>query len=148
MKVTDHIKEEHKEIEELFEQFEEKPQMTIVKKIYDLIYPHHQAEEEVVFPTVAKKSKQKKEVVQYMMAEHDLIHLQLEEILKMKVSDELFEAKVSVLKEIVDHHLTEEEDAFFKHAEEVYTESQLEKATPKFEKATKEYQDSKKTTKK
>lgn len=141
MKVTDHIKAEHKELEELFEQFEDKPQMTTVQKLYDLLGPHHEAEEQVVFPPVAKQSDQKTEVVQSLIAEHKLIMMQLEHILTLKVKDELFVAKVSVLQEVVEHHLKEEEEVFFLHAEEVLTSSQLTQATKQFKQVSQEFSD-------
>ena len=141
MKVTDYIKEEHKQVEELFEQFEESPNMSIVQEIGAILYRHHHAEEETVFPGVAKKSEPKEEVVNYLMAEHDVIHLQLEDIFRNEEED-LFEAKVHVLQELVEHHVKEEEDAFFKHAEEAYTETQLENATKKFKAASEEYDSS------
>ena len=141
MKVTDYIKEEHKQVEALFEEFDKKKHLTIVQKISDILLPHHHAEEHTVFPGVAKESPQKQEVVDYLKAEHDIIHLQLKDILSGKRSDSLFEAKVEVLKELVEHHLKEEEDVFFKHAEEVYTEAALEKTTPKFKQAEEDYQE-------
>lgn len=139
MKVTELIKKEHKELTDLFEAFEKKPSKKIIEQVNELIHPHHFAEEEVVFPKVEQTSKPKEEVVKSLMAEHDLIVMQLNEILGMKVSDDLFEAKVSVLHEVVEHHLKEEEEVFFKHAEEVYTEAQLEKASVAFKKAKAEY---------
>lgn len=135
MNVLDHIKEEHKEVEELFEQAEEKPTLAVIKQISEKVLPHHYAEEHTVFPTVKAKTEQKKEVVNALMAEHDIMHLQLRELLAMKESDDLFKAKFGVLKELFTHHVTEEEEVFFKHAEEVYSESQLKAADKQFEKA-------------
>lgn len=135
MNVLEHIKEEHKEVEELFEQGEEKPTLAIVREIGNIILPHHHAEEQVVFPAVKSKTEPKKEVVNALIAEHDIIHAQLNELLKMKQGDELFKAKFGVLKELIEHHVTEEEEVFFKHAEEVYSDAQLEAAAEKFEKA-------------
>lgn len=145
MKVTDYIKEEHKQVEALFEQFEESPSMNIVQEIATILTRHHHAEEQTVFPGVAKKSTPKEEVVNYLMAEHDVIHLQLEDILA-GTEDDLFEAKVHVLQELVEHHVKEEEDAFFKHAEEAYTETQLENATKKFKAASEAYDPSEQDT--
>ena len=139
MKVTDHIKQDHEEMLALFEEFEKKPSKRIVKEIGEILLPHHHAEEEVVFPGVAEASAQKAELVADLIAEHGVIDRELEEILETPVGDELFEAKVRVWKEIVEHHLDEEEGVFFPHLEEVYSDSELTAMNKEFEAAEDEY---------
>lgn len=139
MKVTERIKTDHDDITALFEEFEKRPTMKLVRQIKDLLDPHHYAEEETVFPDVAAKSKQKAELVRNLIAEHEAIMVLLDDIFQMKVSDDLFESKVYVLHEVIDHHLKEEEEVFFKHAEEVYSDAKLNSVTKEFDKAKKAY---------
>ena len=143
MKVTDRIKQEHDEVTKLFEQFEKRPTMKLVKQIKEVLDPHHYAEEETVFADVAKKSEQKAELVRNLKAEHEAIDLLSEDIFLMKVSDEMFEPKVYVLHEVIDHHLKEEEEVFFKHAEEVYSDAKLSSVTKDFDQAKSAYTPSK-----
>ncbi|NMB04404.1 MAG: hemerythrin domain-containing protein [Tissierellia bacterium] len=139
MKVTERIKKEHEEVKELFEQFEKRPTMKLVKQIKDILDPHHYAEEETVFPKVAAETEQKAELVRNLIAEHEAIELLFNDIFEMKVSDDMFESKVYVLQEVVEHHTKEEENVFFEHAKEVYSDAELTKATQAFDQAKEEF---------
>jgi len=57
--------------------------------------------------------------------EHDVVKLVLAELPRVDPEDERFEAKMTVLKEMVEHHVEEEEDEMFKLADKI-DEDELE----------------------
>ena len=50
--------------------------------------------------------------------EHHLVHVLIKELKKLKPSDEKFQAKFTVLGELVKHHIEEEENEMLPQAEE------------------------------
>lgn len=143
MNVLEEIKKEHKEFKNLIKQIENSDGQTkkeLFEELYAKIDGHHEAEEHVVFPDVKEKSGDDgKEVVREMIEEHNLISYQFSLVQRTSLDNETWDAKFSVLKEIVTHHLDEEEKEFFKQARKVLkNEELLEKYEP-FETAEKKY---------
>jgi hypothetical protein len=54
--------------------------------------------------------------------EHHVVKLVLAELPQVDVEDERFEAKMTVLSELIEHHVEEEEDEMFKSAEKLGAE--------------------------
>lgn len=86
---------------------------------------HHQAEEAVLYAHMKDIEETRKEVLE-ALNEHHLVVVLLDELAIMpKGSDEWF-AKFEVLRELVEHHLKEEEDEFFAAAREVIDDARAQ----------------------
>lgn len=139
MDVLQEIKKEHDQFRNLIEKVEnstgnsKKTAFDSLKKELD---SHHEAEEQVVFPDVKSKSDEDgKAMVREMIEEHNLVSYQLSLLDRTSLENETWDAKFQVLKEIVTHHLDEEEDEFFKQAKKVLTKAELVEKYEPFEKA-------------
>lgn len=133
-----HNKEEHNKFKDLMDQIEKaegSKKKEIFRELYALLYGHHSAEEEVVFPAINNKLQEGEdlEVVREMIEEHSLGNYQFSVIEKTGVENDTWDAKFSVLKEVLEHHMDEEEDELSKVAKEVLTKEELEELLVKFE---------------
>ena len=67
------------------------------------------------------------------MEEHHVAEMVLKELEKMPKGEDQWGAKMSVFKELVEHHIKEEECPIFKSAEKALTQDEFEKITKQFE---------------
>ena len=135
MDVLKVIKQEHDEFKDLIKLIEEASGATKKSHFETLkmdVTAHHKAEEKVVFPDVKSKSDEEgKEIVLEMIAEHKLGAHQMNLLDKTAVDHETWDAKFAVLKEVLNHHMDEEEKELFKQAKKVLTKEELvEKCDP------------------
>jgi hemerythrin superfamily protein len=78
---------------------------------------HMKIEEEMFYPAVRELSTKKaEEMVLEAYEEHNVVKLVLATLPKVDPEDERFEAKMTVLQELVKHHVEEEEEEMFKLA--------------------------------
>lgn len=114
------LTEDHKKVKKLFKEFEslqkkeasKDQKAELVKEICLELTIHAQIEEEIFYPSVRSAIKEQ-DLMDEAQVEHasakDLIH-QLE---TMAPEDDLYDAKVTVLAEYIDHHVKEEEKEMF-----------------------------------
>ncbi len=144
MNVLEEIKKEHEEFKSLIAQIENsdgKKKKELFEDLYAKIKGHHEAEEHVVFPDVKEKSSDEgKEIVMEMIEEHSLGAYQFSVIQKTSIDNETWDAKFSVLKEVLTHHMDEEEKELFKQARKVLTEAELQEKYEPFEKTEEKYE--------
>jgi hemerythrin superfamily protein len=113
------LKDDHKQIKKLFRQFEaagdnaEKTKGAIVEKILEALTVHTYIENEAMYPTVRSLLPDLEDDVLESYEEHHVADVLCMELATMKPSDERFDAKVTVLIEVVEHHVEEEEDDWF-----------------------------------
>ena len=150
MNYLEHNIEEHNKAKDLIAQIEKeedgKKKRKLFEELYVLIHAHHKAEEEVVFPAVMNKleAKEDLDVPREMKEEHSLAAYQFSVIEKTGIRNETWDAKFSTLKEVVEHHMDEEQDEFAKVAKDVLTEAELEDLLVQFEEAMPKYEKEKK----
>ncbi len=107
---------------------------TRLKKEIEL---HSKIEEQILYPLLEEK-KDTKDLTLESYEEHHVVDELLAEINTLDPSDETWIAKVTVLKENLEHHIKEEEDELFPKAQKI-----LDKKT--IEELEKEMQDMKKS---
>lgn len=105
----DEVKQLFKECESLGEQ-EFKRRSEIVGQITQKLRLHTQIEEEILYPGVKSVDS---ELVLEAFEEHHMVKILLEELEQTQPSNERYMAKLSVLQEMVEHHIKEEEDTLF-----------------------------------
>lgn len=109
---------DHKKVKDLFEQFEGLSDRSKVnkKKIADQICleltVHAQVEEEIFYPAVRKPIKDD-DLMDEAVVEHASAKELIAQISEMDPGDDLYDAKVKVLSEQIDHHVEEEEGEMF-----------------------------------
>ncbi|HET7341802.1 MAG TPA: hemerythrin domain-containing protein [Methylomirabilota bacterium] len=121
MKATDLLKKQHREVKALFKKVEKtdngRQRRQLLDEIATALQGHTTIEEEMFYPAVRGLETQKaEEMVLESLEEHHVVALVLAELPGVDVEDERFEAKMTVLSELVEHHADEEEKAMFKLA--------------------------------
>jgi hemerythrin-like domain-containing protein len=123
MKATDLLKKQHREVESLFKKAlaadEPDERSELVDRIEDRLGVHTAIEEEIFYPAFREEAttRKAKELVLEAYEEHHVVKLVLEELPDVDPAAESFEAKMTVLKELVRHHVEEEETEMFPAAE-------------------------------
>jgi hemerythrin superfamily protein len=77
---------------------------------------HASAEEEIFYPAVRKAVKEGGDLVDEATVEHASAKDLIAQIQQMSAEDDLFDAKVKVLSEQIEHHVKEEEEEMFPKA--------------------------------
>ena len=105
------LREDHRKVEDLFEQFEKatgdgrKEQLAL--EICKELTIHTIIEEEIFYPAI--EGKVEEDLLKESFVEHDAAKVLIAEIEAGGPSDEYYDAKVKVLKEQIEHHVEEEE---------------------------------------
>src|SRR3712207_5222693 len=86
---------------------------------------HATIEEESLYPAL-KEHPKAKEVVLEGYEEHHVADTILGELDGVPVDDERWGAKLSVLKENIEHHIEEEEEDMFEKARDIFDDDELE----------------------
>lgn len=145
MNILEEIKKEHDEFKNLISQIENSKgdkKRSLFEELYAKLEGHHESEEHVLFPDVKEESDEEgKSVVREMIEEHSLASYQFSVLEKTSIDNETWDAKFSVLKEVLTHHMDEEEKEFFKQAKKVLTEDTLKEKYDDFEKTMKKYKE-------
>jgi len=122
MKATDLLKKQHRQVEKLFKQAEKTEDPRERRQIMDAIASalklHTKIEEEIFYPAVREmRTSKAQEMVEEAFEEHHVVDLVLAELPEVDPEDERFAAKMTVLSELVEHHVEEEEEEMFPMAE-------------------------------
>jgi len=122
MKATDFLKKQHKDVMRLFKEVEKTENPRSRKRLLDDIAKqlklHTTIEEEIFYPAVKDIGTDKAETLaREATEEHHVVDLVLAELPKLDPAAESFEAKMTVLRELVEHHVEEEQDEMFPLAE-------------------------------
>ncbi|HEY3065429.1 MAG TPA: hemerythrin domain-containing protein [Methylomirabilota bacterium] len=129
MKATDLLKKQHKEVKALFKKVEKtenaRERRQLMEEISQQLEVHTQIEEEIFYPAVRESGKKAEEMVDEAYEEHHVVKLVLKELPQVDPEDERFDAKMTVLSELVEHHAEEEEDEMFKIAEKALGKERL-----------------------
>lgn len=107
------LKQDHKEVRALFKQLRgskpSKAREKAMQQLHQALSVHIEVEEQLVYPRL-REEKRLREAVGEAFEEHHVAKLLLAELVRTSMDDERWDAKLSVLKELVEHHLSEEEE--------------------------------------
>lgn len=124
------LKQQHREVEDLFEKFEKAKDgeddallMELVTQLADNLAAHTTIEEKLFYPSVYVGPTADK--LQEAVEEHLSAKRVIADLLDMEPTDEQFKAKVKVLQELVEHHVEEEEKELFKQVKKLMTKDEL-----------------------
>lgn len=105
------LADDHRTVEALFEKFDsargEAAQKKIVQQICEELTIHAMVEEQVFYPAIREAVDD--DMMDEAQVEHDSANALILSLYQGSPSDSYYDAKVSVLKEQVEHHVYEEE---------------------------------------
>lgn len=116
------LTQDHKTVKELFEKYENlSDRSTATKKklatqICLELTKHATAEEEIFYPAVREANGDTEDLVDEATVEHASAKDLIAQILEMNPGDDLYDAKIKVLSEQIEHHVEEEEQEMFPKA--------------------------------
>lgn len=112
------LEADHRQVEKWFKEFEatngSKTKAKLAEQICTALKVHTQIEEEIFYPASREAlPTDKEELVDEAVVEHAAAKTLIAEIEAMEPGDELYDAKVKVLQEMIEHHVEEEEKEYF-----------------------------------
>lgn len=114
------LTDDHAEVKKDFEKYDKLGDKAFVskKKLVDEICTkllvHAQIEEEILYPEFAKAVKKEgRDLEREARVEHASARDLIRQLQSMDADEELYDAKVTVLAEYIEHHVKEEEDEMF-----------------------------------
>jgi len=123
MKATELLKKQHRAVKKLFgdlKKLDGEARRPLMNQISEELAHHMAIEEDIFYPAVrGLDTKKTDEMIPEAIEEHHVVKLVLSEIPKVDPEDERFEAKMTVLEELIEHHVEEEEHEMFKVAEKL-----------------------------
>jgi len=111
------LKSDHRLVEELFEKFEKTNfkdrKSKLVKSICEELTVHAELEEKFFYPPVRETLKKEGDLLDEAEVEHSSLKWLIAQLESETPDSDLYDAKVTVLKEYVQHHVKEEEKELF-----------------------------------
>jgi hemerythrin superfamily protein len=127
------LKEDHAKVRKLLAQLESSSERSgsrrqqLLSSIEQELKVHTRIEEEIFYPAFRDAAQKKDDRNLYFEAieEHHVVDLVLPEIKKSGTDSEQFAAKAKVLKDLVEHHASEEEKEMFPRAKKLMDRDEL-----------------------
>lgn len=122
------LKSQHREVEALFKEIEAAAERATEKKealfetVVKKLTAHIKIEESIFYPAVMEVDE---DLVLEAFEEHANVKAMIRKIQRIDADDETFMAKITVLIELVDHHVKEEEEELFPKCQKTLGEEAL-----------------------
>ncbi|HMJ11158.1 MAG TPA: hemerythrin domain-containing protein [Polyangiaceae bacterium] len=128
------LKQDHKEVKDMLEQLSEtseragKKRQELASKIARALQAHMEIEEQIFYPAFKAAAAKKEDQKLYYEAveEHHAADVVCQDVLRADVTSLNFGGKAKVLKELIEHHIEEEEKTMFPHARKVMSKEILQ----------------------
>jgi hemerythrin superfamily protein len=128
MKATELLKSQHREVEDLFERIEkakkDAEKQALFEELAANLVAHDAIEREIFYPACEEKMGMD-ELLGEALVEHGVVEFGLYQADQAQ-GEEDFEFKCTVLQELVEHHVEEEEKKFFPKVEKALGKARLE----------------------
>jgi len=113
------LRSDHRKVKTLFEEYEKKKESAsaeekfeIAKKVCGELLIHMAIEEGIFYPA-ARRGMDDEEIMNEAQVEHDGAKDLIIQLGELQPNDPMFDAKITVLSEQIDHHVEEEEKSMF-----------------------------------
>ena len=132
------LEQDHEKVKKLLGQLDSttergvKTREELFAKVTQELEVHEAIEEEIFYPAL-KEHPKAKEIVLEAYEEHHVVDKVMGELREVPFDDETWGAKLTVMKENVEHHIEEEENEMFKQARDVFDEAELEELGERME---------------
>jgi hemerythrin-like domain-containing protein len=126
MNAIELLKSQHRKVEALFKKLEggRSDSEKVLNELANSLAAHMAIEQEIYYPAVKEVDA---ELVNESYEEHSLAEVALKRLLATDPEDEAFDARVTALKELIEHHVEEEEQELFPQVEKALGEETLAK---------------------
>jgi hemerythrin-like domain-containing protein len=125
------LKDDHDKLKKLLEELDHttergvKTREELFGKVERELTVHEAIEEEIFYPAL-KEHPKAKDLVLEAYEEHHVVDTVMAEIRELPYDHETWGAKLTVMKENIEHHIGEEEEEMFPQARKVFERSELE----------------------
>jgi hemerythrin-like domain-containing protein len=132
------LKEDHQKVKKMLAELDRttergvKTREELFTKLKGELQVHEAIEEEIFYPAL-KEHPKAKELVLEAYEEHNVVDTVMSEIEGVAYDDERWGAKMTVLKENLEHHIEEEETEMFKQARQVFERDELDELGSRME---------------
>lgn len=124
MEATTLLTKQHRKVEKLFRKLSGKnASEELVIELANELAAHMTIEQEVFYPAVRGVDS---DLVLESYEEHSLAEVALKRLLATDLEDDAFHARVTALKELIEHHVKEEEEELFPKVEKALGKEKLE----------------------
>lgn len=130
------LEQDHQEMKDMLSQLSDKFDERTFKRFSKELVSHARAEEQVLYRAI-KDKEQVHETVLEGYEEHHVADLIMRELKNNQHGTEKWMAKLSVLKENVEHHIEEEEGEMFTKARKLVDSNRSKEMASQFEAAKK-----------
>lgn len=131
MDIYELLKKDHETVASLFDKLEETAEdeaderERLFAEIDRELTIHAEIEESIFYPALKNAEKTHDEVME-AIEEHQIVKQLMAEMQDLGTEDDQWEAKLTVLREIVEHHVEEEENEMFPKAKKVLDDDEAE----------------------
>ena len=138
MSILDLLKQDHKQVSDLLSEMAEttdraaKKRQELFNECKAALLAHSHAELEAFYKPLLKEGDDPDALLEAEV-EHQVVERLIDDISATEPTDTKWLAKVTVLKELVEHHVDEEESEIFKGARKAFDKSQLKEMGAQFE---------------
>jgi hemerythrin superfamily protein len=138
MSILDLLKQDHKEVSKLLSEMCDttdraaKKREQLFAECKSALMAHSHAELETFYKPLMQDGDDEDALLEAQV-EHEVVERLLEDISATEPTGEKWLAKVTVLQELVEHHVKEEESEIFKLARKAYDKKQLDEIGMRFE---------------
>ena len=139
------LKRDHAEVKKMLSDLEdttERAEKTRTEGLATLKHElgiHEAIEEEIFYPAL-KEHPKTKDLALEGYEEHHVVDTIMGELEGVEPSDETWMAKFSVMKENLEHHISEEEDEMFPKVEQVFEDEELQELGARMQERKEELQ--------
>lgn len=125
MKATDLLSKQHRNVEAIFKKLEagKADPAPLLEALSNALAAHMAIEQEIFYPECKAIDE---DLILEAFEEHSIAELGLKRLLATSPEDESFLARVISCKELIEHHVQEEEEELFPKVEEAIDEARLE----------------------
>lgn len=126
MKATALLESQHRKVEALFKKLEggRADPAPLLEELANNLAAHMAIEQDIFYPAIKELDE---DVVNEAYEEHSIAEVALKRLLATDPGDEAFQARVTTLKELIEHHVEEEEKELFPEVEKTLEDETLSK---------------------
>ncbi|WP_394845022.1 hemerythrin domain-containing protein [Pendulispora brunnea] len=134
MKATDLLEQQHRKVEDVFDKLKNSKSnaSALLEELANDLSAHMAIEQNIFYPAVREVDS---DTVEESLEEHSMAEIALKRLLRTPVTDPSFEAKLTTLEELIEHHVEEEEEELFPEVEEKLGADKLDTLGRQMEKA-------------
>lgn len=124
MRATDLLEKQHRKVEAIFKKLEggRAEPGPLLEQLANALAAHMTIEQEIFYPAVKTVAE---DLVMEAFEEHSMAEISLKRLLATDPEDSAFKARVTTTRELIEHHVKEEEEELFPKVEKRLGEERL-----------------------